>query len=182
MNARLRALTTRGAAAAAEVDWAAVYAEQLPRVLNYFRFKVGDEALAEDLTAQTFERAWRGRGRYRDDLGAFSPWLFTIARNVAASHFRSWRPGRELPLDRLATPPQAPALEDIVQRRSDLTRLRALLARLPGRERELIELKYGAGLTNRAIAGLTGLSESNVGTTLHRTVRCLGAAWEERDG
>ena len=47
MNARLRALTTGGTAAAAEVDWAAVYAEQLPRVINYFRFRVGDEALVK---------------------------------------------------------------------------------------------------------------------------------------
>lgn len=161
-----------------ETDWAAVYAEQLPRVYNYFRFKVGDGPLAEDLTAQTFEKAWRGRGRYRHDLGAFSTWLFTIARNVAISHFRR-DAGRDVPLDQVAAQPHDLVLEDVVQRRADLARLRVLLAQLPARERELIELKYGAALTNRAIATLTGLGESHVGVLLYRTVRRLRAAWEE---
>ena len=47
------------------------------------------------------------------------------------------------------------------------------------RERELVSLKYGAGLTNRAIARLLGLTESNVGTILHRTVTRLRAGWDE---
>ena len=46
-------------------------------------------------------------------------------------------------------------------------------------ERELVSLKYGAGVTNRAIAQLTGLSESNVGTILHRTIDALRARWDE---
>ena len=44
---------------------------------------------------------------------------------------------------------------------------------LPDRDRELLALKYGAGMTNRAIARLTGLSESNVGTIVHRAVQAL---------
>jgi RNA polymerase sigma-70 factor (ECF subfamily) len=55
--------------------------------------------------------------------------------------------------------------------------LRALLAQLPDRERELISLKYGAGATNRAIAKVTGLSESNVGTIVHRVVEALRRDW-----
>ena len=45
-------------------------------------------------------------------------------------------------------------------------------------ERELLALKYGADLTNRAIARVTGLSESNVGTILHRTVLALRTRWD----
>lgn len=176
-DGRLRALT--GERPQATVDWAAVYAENLPRVYNYCRFRTGDAALAEDLTAQTFERAWRSRDQYRSDLGAFSTWLLAIARNVAAAHFRRRRPDRELSLALVAEWADDEALDDLVQRRADLTRLRELLAGLPDRQRELIELKYGAGLTNRAIAQLIGLSESNVGTTLHRVVRQLRAAREE---
>jgi RNA polymerase sigma-70 factor (ECF subfamily) len=64
-------------------------------------------------------------------------------------------------------------------REAELRRLGRLVAERPRRERELIALKYGAGATNRAIAKLTGLSESNVGTILHRTVVALRAAWDE---
>ncbi len=160
------------------VDWATVYVEYLPRVYNYFRFRVGDDAMAEDLTAETFERAWRARTRYRRDLSAFATWLFAIARNVAAAHFRHDRTRLELPLDRAIALRDDPSIEEMVQRRSDLARLCTLLAYLPSRERELVQLKYGALLTNRVIASITGLSESNVGTLLHRIVRRLGAEWE----
>src|SRR3970282_1347034 len=70
---------------AAEPDWDAVYADQLPRVFNFFRYRFGPTADAEDLTARTFEKAWRARQRYRRDLASFATWLMSIARNVAAS-------------------------------------------------------------------------------------------------
>ena len=69
----------------------------------------------------------------------------------------------------------------MVQEQFDLARLCALLAQCSDRERELVALKYGAGLTNRTIAGLTGLSESNVGTILNRLVMRLRAEWEVKE-
>jgi len=48
---------------------------------------------------------------------------------------------------------------------------------LSEREQELIALKYGAELDNRQIAKLTGLTESNVGTILHRAVLTLRRQW-----
>jgi len=170
------------------IDWTAAYQEQLPRVYNFFRYRLGDDQVAEDLTATTFEKAWRGRERYRRDLGAFEAWLFGIARRVAADHLR--RPRRDVSLADLPEPadsdPVDPHLADgdplaeTVQRQADLARLGVLLAQLPPRERELIALKYGGAMTNRAIAAVTGLSESNVGTILHRTIGKLRAAWEEQ--
>ena len=65
--------------------------------------------------------------------------------------------------------------------RSDCERLLVLLSALPDRERELISLKYGAGLTNRAIARVTGLGESNVGTILHRTIAGLRERWDRKE-
>jgi RNA polymerase sigma-70 factor (ECF subfamily) len=162
---------------AREEDWDALYAAELPRVYNFFRYRVGAGPMAEDLTSLTFEKAWRARHRYRRDLAAFSTWLFTIARNVAVDHFRQQRP--HLPLEAAAHLPGGESAEELAERRSDEARLARLLAGLPDRERELLSLKYGAGLTNRAIARLTGLSESNVGTLLHRTIGGLRAGWEE---
>src|SRR5712671_4541447 len=76
---------------AREADWDALYADQLPRVYNYFRFRVGGGAVAEDLTSLTFEKAWVARHRYRRDLASFATWLMTIARNVAIDHYRGRR-------------------------------------------------------------------------------------------
>ena len=154
-----------------------MYQGELPRIYNFFRYRLGDDRMAEDLAAETFEKAWRNRQRYRHNLSAFSTWLFTIARHVAADYFR--KPRAEIPLDAAPALSADVTVEDLAQRRADFNRLSALLARLPDRERELVALKYGAGLTNRAIAKLSGLSESNVGSILHRVTQGLRAAWEE---
>lgn len=160
---------------AKELDWDALYSDQLPRIYNYFRFRVGVDADAEDLSARTFEKAWRARDRYRHDLAGFSTWLFTIAHNVATDFLRSRRPQISL-----ETAPELPAdgtPEEDAERHSDLARLRALAACLSEREQELIALKYGAALDNRQIARLTQLTESNVGTILHRAVQALRKHW-----
>jgi RNA polymerase sigma-70 factor (ECF subfamily) len=162
--------------AAAEPDWDAVYAEQLPRVYNFFRYRCGPGADVEELTARTFEKAWRARHRYRRDLAAFGTWLLSIARNVAIDEFRAKR--AHLPLEAAAGVEAAGrSPEDAAVLESDAARLAALLARLPDRERELLSLKYGGGMTNREIAASTGLSESNVGTILHRAVQALREQW-----
>ena len=161
---------------AAEPDWDLVYREQLPRVFNFFRYRLGNTADAEDLTARTFEKAWRARHRYRRDVAAFSTWLLAIARHVAVDYLRARRPS--VPLEAASSvastadsPEQAAMLD------SDAQRLATLLATLPERDRELLALKYGAEMTNRAIARLTGLSESNIGTIVHRAVDALRSRW-----
>ena len=158
-----------------EVDWDAVYAEQLPRVYNFFRYRCSNPADAEDLTSITFEKAWRGRGRYRRDKGAFSTWLFTIARNAAIDHYRARAP--VVPLDEAALVAAVGTPEDASTHRSDAARLGVVLQTLPDRDRDLIALKYGGEMSNRDIARATGLSESNVGTILHRAVQALRERW-----
>src|SRR5690242_10791107 len=101
-----------------ELDWDALYADQLPRVYNYFRFRAGGDDDAEDRTARTFERAWRMRERYRRDLAGFSTWLFTIAHNVAVDFLRSRR--TQVPLDAVPEMAADGTPEEDAARHSDL--------------------------------------------------------------
>jgi RNA polymerase sigma-70 factor, ECF subfamily len=162
-------------AGAEDLDWDAVYADQAPRVYNYFRFRLGREADVEELTARTFERAWRARAQYRRDLAGFSTWLFKIAQNVRVDFLQSHR--GHLPIDAALDVAADGTPEKEAERDSDLAHLGRLTRDLPDRERELIALKYGAAINNRLIAQLTGLSESNVGTILHRVVQTLRSRW-----
>lgn len=157
-------------------DWDTLYAEQLPRIYNYFRYRVGPD-LAEDLTSETFEKAWRGRHTYRRNLGAFTTWLYAIARNVAIDHFRRHVPNEPLDAASHVAANSSPELDAI--RASNAAHLARLLANLDDRSRELLALRYGAGLTNRTIAKLSDLSESNVGTILHRAIQDLRSWWPE---
>jgi RNA polymerase sigma-70 factor (ECF subfamily) len=109
-------------------------------VYNFFRYRVGDGPLAEDLTSETFEKAWRNRHRYRCNLAAFSTWLFTIARRVAIDHYRKDRAERRL--DERADLAAEDTPEERAQQQADFARLSALLARLPERERELAALSW----------------------------------------
>jgi RNA polymerase sigma-70 factor (ECF subfamily) len=160
---------------AADPDWDAVFTEQLPRVFNYLRYRLGDKADVQELTSRTFEKAWRARRRYRKELAGFGTWLLRIAHNVAIDYLRVARDHAPLEAAAEATADGGPEVEQ--ERASDMARLRSLMVDLPERERDLLSLKYGAGATNREIASVTGLSESNVGTILHRTVQVLRDRW-----
>ena len=166
------------------LDWDALFQDELPRVFNFFRYRLADRDTAHDLTATTFERAWRQRHHFDPQQAQPGTWLLGIARNVWREYVR----GREreyrrlAPLEAASIQSSPPHLIERLVAAEEQARLRALLAQLPEREQELIALKYGAGLTNRQIAALTGLSESNVGTILHRTVRKLRRQWEETNG
>ncbi len=162
-----------------QVDWEALYQEQLPKIYNYFRYRVGDGMLAEDLTAATFEKAWRARKSYQRKKAAFTTWLYTIARNILADHYRKTRDEISLPsTEQLAAEDSEP--EDELISQQTLQGLIALLNEYPPRERDLVALKYGAGLNNRQIAQMTSLSESNVGTILHRLVSNLRTEMEQQ--
>lgn len=162
---------------ASEADFERLYQTELPKIYNFFRFRVGDGPVAEDLTADTFEKAWRKRDSYRKDLASFSTWLYTIARRVAADHYRKQRPEISYESAGPLTADETP--EEMTTRQADFERLSILLAQLEERDREVVALRYGAGLTNRAIARLTGLTASNVGVILHRTLNTLRVEWEE---
>ena len=176
MNTRHDLLSTKNEPTQT-VDWEVIYWEQMPHVYNFFRYRVGDRTLAEDLTATTFAKAWRSRDQYSQSLGAVSTWLFTIARNVAADYFRKQQD--EYSIDDIQHLPDNQGLEESVQQQDDFARLSTLLATLTPREHEIVALKYGAELTNRAIAQVNGLSESNVGTILHRLIQKLRNQWDQ---
>ena len=157
--------------AATDVDWAAAYEDLLPKVYHYFCLRIGDRVEAEDLTAATFERAWRDRARYEKDLGSFTNWLFGIARHVTIAYYRQNKQDQVI-TESSAAEVHRPT-EESAARQEEFERLAAMLTSLPEREREIFSLKYGAQFTNRTIAKTMRLTESNVGTILHRIVSRL---------
>ena len=155
------------------INWQEVYLENLPRIYNYLRFRVGDDLVAEDLTSATFEKAWKSRNRYKREIASFSTWLYVIASHLATDYFR--KKPIEVDISLLDAHGSAQSAEEVSDRNTQYARLLSLLEALPLRDRELFALKHGAELTNRQIATLTGLSESNVGTILHRVAGQLRA-------
>ncbi|HEX2619900.1 MAG TPA: sigma-70 family RNA polymerase sigma factor [Phototrophicaceae bacterium] len=158
----------------ADLDLAAMYDRYFAQVYNYLRYRVQDARTADDLTAQVFERVVQYRHRYQPERAAFNTWLFAIARHVVSDHYRAQKRRRWMPFDLLRHhPTDAPEPEKTVIRNESNTHLLQAVARLGDREREVIALRFGAGLTNRQIATMTGLTENNIGVILHRALRRL---------
>jgi RNA polymerase sigma-70 factor, ECF subfamily len=187
MNAALRrsrdvnATMTATAPSASDTSWErfeALYRSSRDDVYAYVATLLRDAA-AEDVTALAFERAYRRRRSFDRARGDERAWLFGIARNAALDELRRRRRHA-----RLAVDPEDPAAahalatddDDVAEGALRRTAIRAALDQLAPRERELVALKFHAGLTNAEIARVLGVSESNAGTLLHRTIAKLRKA------
>jgi RNA polymerase sigma-70 factor (ECF subfamily) len=151
-----------------------LYRSSRDDVYAYVASLVRNQAAAEEVTATAFERAYRKRSRFDPRRGEPRAWLFGIARNAALDELRHRGRQAELaaePADLVTAPAHESA--EASERRLALT---AALATLEPRERELIALKFFAGLANAEIATVVGVSESNAGTRLHRAVTKLREA------
>jgi RNA polymerase sigma factor (sigma-70 family) len=144
------------------------------------RLRVDNEALAQDLTAATFEQALTHLDQLRSP-GAFGGWLFRIARNELAQHYRRRR--GYLTLEAVTEQADdAPSLEEQTERSEELTRLLAAVRTLPEREQEIIGLKFIGGLKNRQIGQAMGLRAGHVAVILYRAVRRLRDLLEKEEG
>ena len=162
-------------------DFAPLYDRHFDKVYNYIRYRVGDAAAADDVASRVFEKALARLPTFDPRRGAVEAWLYAIARTAVQDHFRSRRWFSWLSLDVFAERPGRDAKhEDVLAEDESRRELLAALEILGERERELLALKYGAGMTNRAIAEATGLGESSVGVTLHRALKKVKAMLEEK--
>jgi|SRR5579859_3667436 RNA polymerase sigma factor (sigma-70 family) len=154
----------------------ALYRSSRNDIYAYVVTLLRDPAAAEDVTALAFERAYRRRRTFDRRRGEERAWLFGIARNAALDELRRRR--------RLATMVVEPSDEeasvedgaDVALRR---TAVRSALAGLSGREREIVALKFHAGLSNGELARVLGVSESNAGTLVYRVMEKLRKACNE---
>lgn len=150
----------------------ALYRATAGDVFAYVMTLLRDRGAAEDATMAAFERAYRRRRRFDRRRGSARAWLFAIARNAALDELR--RRGRSAQLLGDVEDPVGP--DDDPARRAAV---RAALSRLDARERELVALKFYAGLSNAEIGEVVGTSETNAGTRLHRVVAKLREACHE---
>ncbi len=155
-------------------QFGSLYEEYLPKVFRYVNYRVGNRTSAEDLTSDIFNKALSGFAKYDSGKAAFSTWIFSIARYALIDYYRKRDRKQKFQKE---TAPDIPAFstspEEEISRSEEIHKLYECLSMLKPNERELISLKFSGEMTNREIARITGLSESNVGTILCRAVRKL---------
>ncbi|MGV1047321.1 MAG: RNA polymerase sigma factor [Solirubrobacterales bacterium] len=166
--------TAEQAPSAADVAFDELYRSSRDDVYAYVASLLRDRAAAEEVTATAFERAYRKRSRFDPGRGERRAWLFGIARNAALDELR--RRGRQAELAAEPVDLEAAAVEETAAESERRLAIATALATLEPRERELIALKFFAGLGNAEIGAVVGVSESNAGTKLHRAVNKLREA------
>jgi len=150
------------------------YEEYMPKVFKYICYRISNKHLAEDLTAAVFEKALVKFDTYNAKKAAITTWVFAIARNTLIDHYRAADHEKTTELDEaLDLPQESKTPEQAVIDEEQWTMLQKCMLKLAPNEREIISLKFSSQMTNRQIAGMLGLSDSNVGVILYRAIRRL---------
>lgn len=150
-------------------EWVAKALELHERpLIRYAKWLLGDLESARDVVQETFLRLCReDPGRLERHL---APWLFTVCRNLALDARK--KAARMSTLDNHEFP-VACDLDERHDARQALARIRNVLEKLPGNQREVVYLRFHCDLSYKEISEIAGLSVANVGFLLHTAVRAI---------
>ena len=159
-----------------------LYQRYVARVYRYLRARSESDEDAADLTQQVFLQAFHALQGYEQRGLPFAAWLFQIARRIVTDSYRRHR--ATLSWDTLPTALEAARdeqePESIALQQERLARLRVLLAKLDAGKRELLALRFAAGLSSPQIAAVLGKSPAAVKKQLTRIIASLKEQYHER--
>jgi RNA polymerase sigma-70 factor (ECF subfamily) len=145
------------------MDFHSLYQSYAPQVHRFALFLCGDAALADDLTSETFVRAWTARGKIRE--ATVKAYLFTIARNLYRDHLRRNR--RNTELDE-SIPDSGPSLDSRTEHKAELEAVMAALRELPEADRAALLMRAQEGMPYEEIAHALDLPVTTVKVKVHR--------------
>jgi RNA polymerase sigma-70 factor (ECF subfamily) len=149
--------------------FAALYDCHVVRVYRHIYYMVTDAREAEDLTAQTFLKAWEAVDRYKERGAPFVAWLLRIAHNLTVSHLRSKRDHgvlEDIYVDHKVyrNPEQA------LDQSSDESSVREAVLKLRDEQRQVIMLRFVEEMDYREVAAVIGKSVPAVRVIQHRAL------------
>ncbi|MEA2020679.1 MAG: RNA polymerase sigma factor [Patescibacteria group bacterium] len=159
-----------------------IYAHYQPHITTFFKAQLGQNRETEDLVQETFTKALKGLDSFQWQGVSLSAWLYRIARNVLIDYFREKEKRESTSLEKIAPPvskEETPPTSYIKEEKTQL--LQNLINQLPRREQEIIYLKFFEGRRNKDIANMMNLSETNVGTIVHRCMKKLRKKIKEQE-
>ena len=147
--------------------FADVAERELDAVHGYLLFLTGNRAVAEDLTGETFEKAFRTWRRFDPRRGTPRAWLCRIARSVALDHFRAEERRRR------REERYAGGLVEAADPELGPSALEAALSSLAPADREVVALRVLLDLDGPTAARVLGISPTACSTRLSRALKRL---------
>ena len=179
-NAQGERLIVDAAKAGDESALSELYTLYFPRVYRYILARTGNPYDAEDLAEEVFMKVLEAIERFQWREAPFSAWLFRIAHNALISQRRKdGVRGRSGPLsDGLALDAQSP--DDMVENRLALNEIMDAALKLPEAQRQVITLRFAAGLSVAETARAMNKGEGNVKVIQHKAIAKLRDAIRNR--
>jgi RNA polymerase sigma-70 factor (ECF subfamily) len=152
-------------------DFESIYESNAPLIYRFMFWRTKDEMLAQDLTSNVFEKAWRTRKSFTG--GSAKAWLFRIARTTLIDH---WRKVKDLPDDGHVI---SEAVSDIAEldqaldRQMVIAKLQEATTKLPKDMRAVVELRFIQGKSARETGAQLNISEANVRVIQYRALQKL---------
>lgn len=141
-------------------------------VYRYIYYRV-DQQIAEDLTEETFLKVWQNLSKYKKGEHPFSSWVFRIAHNLVADHYRK-NDASSSELDENAPDTKADSMPSYqLNVKLNQLKLRKAINQLPENYQQVILLKYINDEENSVIADVIGKSEGAVRTLQFRALEKL---------
>jgi RNA polymerase sigma-70 factor, ECF subfamily len=153
--------------------FADLYECHLSQVFRYFYYRLGHREDAEDLTEQTFLKAWQAIGGYDYRGAPFAAWIFRIAHNLLVDHRRRRSPTEELD-EEIEIADLADGPEEVVAQRLKALELGQALRQLSEVEQSVVALRFIHGLEHRTVARIVGKSEVATRSIQSRALSRLG--------
>ena len=157
-----------------------VYEEFFPQIHRFIQYRIGgNRHIAEDLASHVFMLALRAIGKYRHrSVAGFRAWIFRIARNAIADHFRR---NQDVAYDIESHARHLVDESDDYERIADSDILRRALEVLTPEQAEVIALRFSQDLSHREIAAIVGKKENAVRALQFRAIATLRRRFEELD-
>ena len=159
-------------------DFESLYGEFFPKIYNYIFYRLLDRDQTDDLVSEVFTRAFEKLDTYDERKAQFSTWIFTIARNALIDEQRRKKEIASLDAD----VPDIPSSVDVQMafiQGEERKALYSLIAKMNERDRDIIAMKYFAGMTNRKIAAELGMNESTVSSVVYNAMSKLRSGLRE---
>lgn len=158
-----------------------LYDMHIDRVYRHIYYRVGNQTDAEDLTQQTFLKAWQAIGRYKKTASPFIAWLMTISHNLVVDFYRTRKDKAYIEAEVLAnystsSPEQAAEVSYKQQR------LKRAILQLSADEQQVVTLRLMEGFEFAEIASLLKKKEGNIRVILHRALVKLRNILEKEGG
>jgi RNA polymerase sigma-70 factor, ECF subfamily len=157
-----------------------LYDRHQERIFRYVRSRVYDHQLAQDLTGEIFTRMVTNLNQYENSGYPFTAWLYRIARNLIIDHHRQKDRVMNVSIEEVyhvSTTDYEPAVA--VEKRLNVERLHLALEKIDETQREVIRLRFLAGLSLQEVADTLGKTVGAIKTQQYRGLLALRVALKQ---